>query len=117
NVDASGYSLSLDAINLTPTTGEPEVTVTGNGVTIVNGDDTPATEDGTDFGSADIVTGTVLREYVIQNAGDATLTLGPLNAGGDFGLYAAPPASIIPGGSAGFTLAFIPTETGPRTRT
>lgn len=117
NADSSGYELPLDTIRLTPTTGAPEINVTGNGLTIVSGDTTPQAADNTDFGEANIGTGVVLKEFTVENLGDATLTLGAVNVGGDFALYEAPPSSLAGGTSADFTLAFLPTEEGVRTST
>ncbi|MGH7957067.1 MAG: choice-of-anchor D domain-containing protein, partial [Opitutaceae bacterium] len=54
-------------------TSAPEVNVTGNGIAIASGDTSPQTADGTDFGSADITSGTINKVFNIQNTGSATL--------------------------------------------
>ncbi|MCI0747497.1 MAG: choice-of-anchor D domain-containing protein, partial [Verrucomicrobia subdivision 3 bacterium] len=95
----------------------PEVNVTGAGATILDGDTTPQTADGTDFGSSDITSGTVSKVFNIQNTGSAALTLGSVTAGGDFTVTVQPPASIAAGGNANFTVVFNPSATGLRTAT
>ncbi|MFC2003757.1 thioredoxin domain-containing protein, partial [Chloroflexota bacterium] len=52
-----------------------EMSMWGNAVEIADGDDTPTTTDHTDFGSADIAGGTVVRTFTIKNTGSAALNL------------------------------------------
>ena len=54
----------------------PEIAVTGNSVGIVDGDATPDAADHTNFGTAAVALGTVVRTFTIQNSGTANLTLG-----------------------------------------
>ena len=53
----------------------PEIEIRGNGQVVSSGDVTPAAADGTDYGSADILTGSNTRTYVLTNIGSATLNL------------------------------------------
>jgi len=53
----------------------PEVSVEGNSTEIADGDSSPSTGDHTDFGSADMDSGTVVRTFTIRNTGSANLTL------------------------------------------
>ncbi|MEJ7594836.1 MAG: choice-of-anchor D domain-containing protein, partial [Planctomycetaceae bacterium] len=53
----------------------PEIEVTGFNLNIPDGDTTPATSDGTDFGTVP-VNAEVVRTFTVKNTGTATLTLG-----------------------------------------
>ncbi len=98
--------------------GAPEVNVQGAGLNILDGDTTPQTADGTDFGSADITSGTVQKVFNIQNTGSATLTLANVTTtNSEFGVLAQPALSIAAGGNSNFTIAFNPTVVGTRTAT
>ncbi len=57
------------------TSSAPEMDVQGNGVTITDGDATPALADHTDFGATPVAGGTVTRTFTIRNTGTAALTL------------------------------------------
>jgi hypothetical protein len=46
-------------------TAAPEIRVEGNGIEIINGDNTLSLADHTDFGSVDINTGSVVRTFTI----------------------------------------------------
>lgn len=64
----------------------------------------------------------VTRVFTVKNTGTATLTgiavtLTGANAGTDFGVTVAPPASLAPGGSTTFNITFIPAALGTRTAT
>jgi beta-glucanase (GH16 family) len=101
-----------------PTGGAPEINVTGNGVSIADGDTTPSTSDWTDFGSADVTTGTVTRTFTIQNTGNATLTVNSVSISGanasDFAVITQPASSVVAGGSTTFQVRFDPSATGTR---
>ncbi len=107
-------------------TNTPEIKVTdqsGNHE-IADGDISPSATDGTDFGSAEINTGTVLKTFKIYNLGDAPLNLNgnPLieilgaNAA-DFTVVTPPPSQIATNASATFTIQFDPSVSGLRTAT
>jgi hypothetical protein len=111
------------AIQGTGTTA-PEINLVGNAVLIVDGDTTPATADHTDFGSADVGGGTVVRTFTIQNTGSGALALSgtPLVAvsgtnAADFTVTALPAASVAAGGTTTFSVTFDPGATGTRTAT
>jgi hypothetical protein len=61
--------------SVTPTAASPEINLQGNGVSIVSGDTTPDLADHTDFGSVSTASGSVVREFTIQNLGTAALSL------------------------------------------
>ena len=110
---------------LAPTVVTGSINLQGNGLTIADGDTTPSTADGTDFGSANVASGTVTQTFTIQNTGasDLHLTGSPLVAitganAGDFSVTAQPSGSTIAGGgSLTFQVTFAPSATGLRTAT
>ena len=117
---SSGYS----AVNIS--TDNPEINITGNGVTIADEDATPSTSDYTDFGSTPIDGGTVIRSFTIQNTGAGLLTLtgsspyitiGGTNSG-DFSVTAIPSPSIAATtGTTTFSITFNPSGSGTRSAT
>ncbi len=124
-------SLTNDDANENPYTfaiqgtgGEPDINVTGNGVSIPDGDLTPSLADGTDLGSVDAGSGTVVRTFTIQNLGAAPLDLtgnpkvmvSGANAGA-FTVTALPVSPVPTNGSTTFQVTFDPVLTGPHTAT
>ena len=107
------------------TTSIPEIIVKGNGNEIADGDASPALSDYTDFGSADVSSGTVVRTFTIENAGDASLTLSGsprVAVGGthanNFTVTTQPLVSSIGAGSSTtFQVTFDPSATGTRSAT
>ena len=97
----------------------PEIAVTGNGTDIPDGDITPGAADHTDFGSANIEGGTVVRTFTITNGGTGNLTLGGVTLGGanatDFTVTGQPASPAAFG--ATFRVAFEPGTLGPRSAT
>lgn len=95
----------------------PEISVTGAGLNIPNGDRTPATSDNTRFGMVD--TGTYLdKTFVIRNAGPAALQISNISLDGPdaarFALIGAPafPLSVAKDDSLTLTVRFAPLVTG-----
>ena len=68
--DGSPYTFSIQGNGL-----EPEMDITGNGQSIINGDDTPGIDDHTHFGSANVGSGTLERTFTILNSGTSDLNL------------------------------------------
>lgn len=103
---------------------EPEINVTGNGVSIADGDATPSLIDYTDFGSADVASGSVDRVFAVANLGNATLNLtgtprvqiSGVHAA-DFSVTVQPSSPVAPSGSTAFTVHFDPSATGLRSAT
>ena len=93
-----------------------EINITGNGVTIVDGDNAPTIADHTNFGSADILTGTVTRTFTIQNTGTAPLAIGAITISGanaaDFTIGTFPSATVAAGSSTTFTVIYDPSTLG-----
>lgn len=117
NTSAFGH-LTLSATTVGG--GVPEINVQGGSplVSIPDGDVSPSLEDHTDFGSADVTSGTVSRTFTIRNTGTGTLTVGTVGSPGtDFSVTAQPAASVAPGASTTFSVLFIPSSAVQRTGT
>lgn len=78
----------------------PEIDITGLTNTIVDGDVTPSTTDGTSFGTIDVGT-TNINDFVIANSGTGLLTL----------TGASPYVTITGTGAAQFSITSIPDNT------
>ncbi len=103
----------------------PEMSIEGNAVEIADGDGSPSAGDHTDFGSANITTGTVVRTFTIKNTGSGGLTLsgdpkvaiGGTHAG-DFTVTTQPATPVAATtGQTTFQVTFDPSSTGNRTAT
>lgn len=102
----------------------PEINLKGNGVDIVNGDNSAGTADHTDFGSALVDGGSVTRTFTIENKGTQNLSLtgNPViqitgTAASDFSVISNPSATIAAGGSTTFHVKFDPSGTGTKSAT
>lgn len=102
----------------------PEIDVLGNGVSIADGDTTPATADHTDFGNVTVTSGTIVRTFTVANEGSLDVTLsgspkvviGGTNAA-DFTVTVLPSGTITPGATTTFQITFDPSGVGTRTAT
>ena len=100
-----------------------EMVVKGNGNEIFDNDTSPSAVDHTDFGSADVASGTVVRTYTIENIGyglDLNLTGNPKVSilgthAGDFNVTVEPEAAVAPESSTTFQVTFDPSAPGVRT--
>ncbi|MES2618939.1 MAG: choice-of-anchor D domain-containing protein [Bacteroidota bacterium] len=98
----------------------PEINLTGNGISIPDGDLTPNTADNSDFGK---IAGLQTKTFVIQNSGPGILTLSGVNFTGthasDFSLVSPTtfPVSISAGNTQTITVKFIPAILGVRNAT
>ncbi len=122
--DGTGNDIVVNG-TVTATASAPEINIQGNSTTIADGDATPSTTDHTDFGSADVSSGTVVRTFTIQNTGSAALNLtgsspyvviGGAHAA-DFSVTSIPTTPIAAGGSTTFQVTFDPSATGTRSAT
>ena len=97
----------------------PEINIQGNATNIVDGDTTPSVTDDTDFGSADITSGTVVHTFTIENIGTTSLSVGAITISGthasDFTVTSSPSASVSASGSTTFDITFNPSAIGTRT--
>src|SRR6185369_8613619 len=89
----------------------PEIAVSGLAVDIADGDATPSSTDGTDFGS--VLQGTTVdRVFTVSNTGTAALTTSGLTLPSGFSLVEGLSASIAAGGSDTFTVRLDGTTLG-----
>ncbi len=102
----------------------PEINLKGNGVSIVNGDNSPSVTDSTDFGSHGVASGSNTNTFTIENTGSATLSLtgSPrVSISGhttDFTVSLQPSSTTISAsGNLTFQVKFDPTATGLREAT
>gem|GEM_PF-4930801 len=102
----------------------PEINIQGSGNNIADGDNTPSTADGTDFGAAVQGGSAIDRTFTIQNNGTQPLTLsgGPnfvsVSGGSNFSILTQPASSTIAGGaSATFVVRMTPTTIATQTAT
>ena len=98
----------------------PEIAVSGSGNNIADGDGTPSTSDGTDFGDAGVAGDTVTHTFTITNVGAASLTLGVVttNATGnpeDFIVTQQTTSPLASSNSLTFQVQFNPSAAGVRT--
>lgn len=102
----------------------PEIAVSGNSISITDGDNSPSTTDHTDFGGIGASVGSVQRTFTVQNTGPANLNLsgsprvvitGPNAA--DFTVTTQPSSPVAAAGSTTFTITFDPSASGLRTAT
>jgi len=102
-----------------PPPPDPEIEVSGNGIEITDGDTTPSTADGTDFGSADFEGETIQRSFVIANTNTGALEITSISISGpnqaDFRIVSAPASTIAGGEQSTLTIEFDPDNVGART--
>ena len=82
----------------------PEITVSGGGSNISDGDTTPNPSDGTDFGTAVQGQAGPNYSYTVRNDGDTTLTLGSVNVPSGFTVIEQLTSSLSAGFSDTFTV-------------
>jgi hypothetical protein len=120
DADENPYDFAIQGTG----TGAAEMDVLGHSVSIADGDATPSAADHTDFGSADITSGSVDRVFTIANTGvdPLTLTGSPFvqitgaNAA-DFSVTVQPSSPVAASGNTTFTVHFDPSATGLRSAT
>ncbi len=105
----------------------PELTVSGGSPAqvITNGDSSPATADGTEFGSVLVCANpsSVSHTFTVTNPGTGTVNLTGLTfTGANPGDFSPSPSFVPtqltgPGGTTTFTVKFNPSGTGPRSAT
>lgn len=101
----------------------PEIEVAGNGKVIDDGDITPETPDGTDFGIVETISGSVAQTFAIRNGGGDDLDLTDpspyvtITPNTHFTLTANPSTPVLAGDSSLFTVTFDPTVNGVHTAT
>jgi lysophospholipase L1-like esterase len=109
---------------LTYNSGESDMDVEYNSEIITDGDTTPSTLDGTDFGSTNLVSGSVDHTFTIRNSGVVNLDLtgtpkvfiSGTNAS-DFVVMVQPSSPVAINGATTFTIRFDPSAIALRTAT
>ena len=101
DADESVFNFSVSGA---VTSNAPEITVTGNTQNIVDGDTTPSSTDGTNFGSITQGAAALVRTFTVKNDGGSTLTLGAPVLPAGFSLVSTNPlvTSLAPGASDTF---------------
>jgi LPXTG-site transpeptidase (sortase) family protein len=98
-----------------------DINVSGDGVSISNGDSTPSTSDDTDFGSVQLYLGTAEHTFTIENLGTVVLALtgsprveitGAHAA--DFTVTSQPSSPLSNGETTTFSIEFDPSAAGLR---
>jgi hypothetical protein len=115
----SNWVADSAALTGTCTNTFPNVQVSGNGLCITNGDNTPTMADDTDFGSF-ALPGTD-KTFTITNTGTTTLNIGTITfAGPDntmFTVLTPPAGTLAPGASTTVVVRFIAVGLGIKTAT
>ncbi len=113
--DTPNYLFSITGFG---TEAEADIDVSGNGVSIVSPDLSPSITDDTNFGQADVTTGSVTNTFTITNTGDAPLNLTGATlvlisgGGGAFTVTNLPSTPIAASASTTFDITFDPSSTG-----
>lgn len=108
----AGWVATLELLEPLVTPTDPEIDVQGNGVSIINGDTTPSSADGTDFGSINVDWATAPRSFAILNSGDLPLNIAFIASDNPEFSIGAAPASVSGGGVGFFTVTFDPAAVG-----
>ena len=99
----------------------PEISVSGNDVTISNGDTSPSTIDSTDFGDVDVSLGNQKISYKITNNGSAQLSSIAVSIQGsnsaDYNLSSSAATTLSVGASTTFVVTFDALVVGSRNAT
>ncbi|MCI4662830.1 MAG: Ig-like domain-containing protein [Neomegalonema sp.] len=119
HLDGGNEEFAMDNLRIEsngPVIPEPEIAVAGlDDTLILDGDVTPDTVDGTDFGATGLAAPSS-RTFTISNDGTAPLSVTAINiTGADaaaFTLVGFTPASVPVGGSLDVQIDFAPTVTG-----
>jgi hypothetical protein len=128
DLDGSNSETVIDAANnvqaLVHVVLSPEIDITGNSVSIADGDSTPSSGDYTDFGSADTLSGSVARTFTIENTDYGRLAISGTpkvditgSHAADFSVTALPSATVAGRSSTTFEVTFNPSATGVRSAT
>lgn len=117
NLGTLNGTLSVSAgIALDTTT--PVMDIKGNTMSIADDDDTPSTNDDTDFGALLVDGGTVEHTFTIENTGTADLILDGIpivsSSSLDYTITSNPATTIAAGGSTPFSVEFNPRDEGTR---
>ncbi len=108
----SPYTFAVSGTGQNPA-ATPVLVLEGNSQPIANGDATPRTLDGTDFGTVVAGSGAVTRNFVIRNTGNAPLEIYAATTNSALFTAVAPsPATIAAGASRTFAVTLDPGAPG-----
>jgi len=97
----------------------PEIDITGNAVSIADGDTTPSLSDYTDFGSTNVGVGLSKTFTIYNTSATAPLSIGTISISGtnasDYSVTSAPSSVVAIGSSTTFTITFTPGSNGVKT--
>ncbi len=118
--DGNGGSASSSVtVMVQPVASDCDIAITGNAVTIESGDTSPDEQDHTDFGSANVDSGTITRRFTIHNngTGELNLTGSPRVAlsganAADFAVTTSPSSPVAAGESTTVEITFDPSAEG-----
>ncbi len=117
-INSAGTAYGSQISFTTSAAPAPEIAVAFAGNVVADGSASPATLNGTDFGSLPVAGVTQDHVFTITNSGTAALTLGTVSATGDFAVQTQPAGTVAAGGgTTTFTIRFDPSGTGLRTGT
>lgn len=120
-LDYSGNPASFMTVSEIAVVPVPEILVQGNGSGFPDGSTAISFTNHTNFGSADVASGTVSRIYTIYNTGTADLGIQSIGISGDhygdFSITASPASPIPAGANANLTVMFNPSAVGNRNAT
>jgi hypothetical protein len=112
--DENPFTFNVHGDGTAPPT--PEINITGNGVSIADGDTTPDLADDTDFGTNG-QGNPVANTFTIQNVGGVSLNVTAVTGGGDYAISGiATPIVIGASGNATFDVTWTPSGVGPTTQ-
>ncbi|MFC1498716.1 M36 family metallopeptidase, partial [Verrucomicrobiota bacterium] len=111
--DENPYTFVVQGECVPPAT---EMAVLGDGLEIINGDNTPSVLDGTEYGEEGVGQ-PADQVFVITNMGLVNLILSgspavEISGDADFTVFSQPSTNIAVGSSASFTVRFMPAATG-----
>jgi hypothetical protein len=114
--DTPSYTFQVNGTGI-----ESEIDVRGKGLSIVSGDTTPSTDDGTLFPNTTFRSGETSVQFTIVNSGSGNLLINSLALSDSTNFRIEPaltlPASVNPSGSTTFTLVYQPTSAATHTTT
>jgi hypothetical protein len=115
DADEADYSFTVQGTGV-----EPEIAVLGtNGVVIANGDVSPSTADGTDYGFVRVFGVTVDHVFTVTNSGTTVLNISGVTTNGanpgEFIMISGPASTVAAGTKTTFTVRYDPSSLGAHT--
>lgn len=105
------YMLKVDIS--APGSADIDVKFNGNGIS--DGDPTPSSNVGTDFGSVQVNAPSPQRTFTVTNTSSIPVTLGQVSVPGGFEVVTNLPANLAAGASADFVIRLLTATVGART--